>query len=182
MAKASKKNTAKVGVIGGSGVYEIEGIQDLREVKIKTPFGMPSDSLVLGNLEGVQAAFLPRHARGHKILPSELNSRANIWALKSIGVEHILAVSACGSLKEELPPRHFVIPDQLFDRSKSRPGQSFYGEGVVGHTQFANPYCQNLSNVVYEAGQSMKLPMHVGGTFVIIDGPMFSTKAESKVW
>jgi 5'-methylthioadenosine phosphorylase len=177
-----KKNFAKVGVIGGSGVYEIEGIKDLREVKIKTPFGSPSDSLMLGTLEGVPVAFLPRHARGHKILPSELNSRANIWALKSIGVEKILAVSACGSLKEDLPPRHFVIPDQLFDRTQNRPGQSFYGEGIVGHTPFANPYCGNLCNAVFEAGQSMNLPMHLGGTFVIIEGPMFSTKAESKAW
>ncbi|OGR82254.1 MAG: methylthioadenosine phosphorylase [Elusimicrobia bacterium RIFCSPLOWO2_01_FULL_54_10] len=174
--------TAQVGVIGGSGVYEIEGIKGLREVKIKTPFGNPSDSLMVGNLEGVSVAFLPRHARGHKILPSELNSRANIWALKSIGVEKILAVSACGSLKEELPPRHFVIPDQLFDRTKWRPGMSFYGEGIVGHTQFANPYCAGVSRAVFDAGQSMSLPMHLGGTFVIIDGPMFSTKAESKAW
>ena len=106
-------------------LHEIEGIKDLREVKVKTPFGDPSDSLMLGTLENVPVAFLPRHARGHKILPSELNSRANIWALKSIGVEKILAVSACGSLKEELPPRHFVIPDQLFDRTQGRPGRSF---------------------------------------------------------
>ena len=182
MAKASKSNFAKVGVIGGSGVYEIEGIQDLREIKIKTPFGNPSDSLMLGTLEGVSVAFLPRHARGHTILPSELNSRANIWALKSIGVEKILAVSACGSLKEDLPPRHFVIPDQLFDRTQSRPGRSFYGEGIVGHTPFANPYCGNLCQAVFEAGQSMDLPIHLGGTFVIIEGPMFSTKAESKAW
>ncbi len=182
MAKTNKKNFAKVGVIGGSGVYEIEGIKDLREVKIKTPFGDPSDALMLGTFEGVPVAFLPRHARGHKILPSELNSRANIWALKSIGVESILAVSACGSLKEELPPRHFVIPDQLFDRTKSRPGESFYGEGIVGHTQFADPYCKHVSNAVFEAGKSMGLPIHLGGTFVIIEGPMFSSRAESKVW
>ena len=182
MSKKSQKIHATVGVIGGSGVYEIEGIQNLREVKIKTPFGDPSDALMLGTLEGVDVAFLPRHARGHRILPSELNSRANIYALKSIGVEQIVSVSACGSLKEELPPRHFVIPDQLFDRTKSRPGQTFYGEGIVGHTQFANPYCKALSGRVQEAGKSMGLPMHLGGTFVIIEGPMFSTKAESKVF
>lgn len=177
-----QKNVATVGVIGGSGVYEIEGVKDLKEVKIKTPFGDPSDALMLGALDGVQVAFLPRHARGHKILPSELNSRANIWALKSIGVEQLVSISACGSLKEELPPRHFVIPDQLFDRTQSRPGSSFYGEGIVGHTQFANPYCKPLSDAVFRAGQSLGFPIHQGGTFVIIEGPMFSTKAESKVW
>ena len=179
---AKHKNHAVVGVIGGSGVYEIDGIKDLREVKIKTPFGDPSDALMLGTLEGVPAAFLPRHARGHKILPSDLNSRANIWALKSIGVEQIVSVSACGSLKEELPPRHFVIPDQLFDRTKSRPGSTFYGNGVVGHTSFAHPYCKPLAERVFGAGKSLDLPMHQGGTFVIIEGPNFSTKAESMVW
>ena len=180
--KKNQKNSAQVGIIGGSGVYEIDGIKNLREVKIKTPFGNPSDALMLGEVEGIQVAFLPRHGRGHTILPSELNSRANIWALKSIGVEQIVSISACGSLKEELPPKHFVIPDQLFDRTKSRPGASFYGEGVVGHTPFANPYCRELSQKVFDAGKSLGLSMHLGGTFVIIEGPMFSTKAESKVW
>lgn len=173
---------ASVGVIGGTGVYEIEGIQNLREVKMKTPFGNPSDAITLGTLEGLDVAFLPRHGRGHTLLPSELNSRANIWAMKSLGVEQMISVSACGSLKEELPPRHFVIPDQLFDRTKSRPGSTFYGEGIVGHTAFANPYCKELSARVYEAGRSLNLPMHLGGAFVIIEGPNFSTKAESKVW
>ena len=114
-----------MGVIGGSGVYQIEGIEDLREIKVKTPFGDPSDALTLGSLEGKEVAFLPRHGRGHTILPSELNSRANIWAMKSLGVEQLISVSACGSLKEELPPKHFVVPDQLFDRTKSRPGSTF---------------------------------------------------------
>ena len=182
MKKQNKKNSASIGVIGGSGVYEIEGIQNLREIKVKTPFGNPSDSLTLGTLDGVHVAFLPRHGRGHTILPSELNSRANIWALKSIGVEQIISVSACGSLKEELPPRHFVIPDQLFDRTKSRPGSTFYGEGIVGHTSFADPYCRPLAERVFESGKSMGLPIHKGGTFVIIEGPNFSTRAESKVW
>jgi 5'-methylthioadenosine phosphorylase len=130
----------------------------------------------------VEVAFLPRHGRGHTILPSELNSRANIWALKSIGVEQIISVSACGSLKEELPPRHFVIPDQIFDRTKSRPGSTFYGEGIVGHTSFANPYCPSLADRVFQAGKSLSMPIHSGGTFVIIEGPTFSTKAESRVW
>lgn len=182
MKKTSGKTRASIGVIGGSGVYEIDGIQNLKEVRVKTPFGNPSDAIMVGRLEGVDVAFLPRHARGHTILPSELNSRANIWALKSLGVEQIVSVSACGSLKEELPPRHFVIPDQLFDRTKSRPGSTFYGEGIVGHTSFAHPYCGDLSRRVFDAGKSLQLPMHLGGTFVIIEGPNFSTKAESHVW
>lgn len=173
---------AKIGVIGGSGVYEMEGIKNLREIKIKTPFGNPSDAIMIGTIEGKEVAFLPRHGRGHTLLPSELNSRANIWALKSIGVEQIISVSACGSLKEELPPRHFVIPDQLFDRTKSRPGSTFYGNGVVGHTPFANPYCKELSDRVYQTGKELNLPIHQGGTFVIIEGPNFSTKAESQVF
>lgn len=177
-----KKLQAQVGIIGGSGVYNIEGIENLREVKIKTPFGNPSDALVLGRLSGVDVAFLPRHGRNHSILPSELNSRANIWALKSLGVEQIVSVSACGSLKEELPPRTFVIPDQLFDRTQARPGSTFYGEGVVGHTQFADPYCNQLAEIVYKCGKGLNLAMHSGGTFVVIEGPMFSTKAESRVW
>src|SRR3989344_4480103 len=167
MKSSSKKPYAKIGVIGGSGVYQLEGIQNLKEVKIKTPFGNPSDALMLGTLQGVQIAFLPRHGRGHTILPSEINSRANIWALKSLGVEQIISVSACGSLKEELPPKHLVIPDQLFDRTKSRPGATFYGGGIVGHTSFANPYCQELSSRVFGAGKEMELDIHQGGTFVI---------------
>ncbi len=182
MGKLTGKVKASIGVIGGSGVYEIDGIKNLKEVKIKTPFGDPSDSIVAGTLEGVEVAFLPRHGRGHRILPSEINSRANIWALKSMGVEQIVSVSACGSLKEELPPRHFVIPDQLFDRTQGRPGSTFYGNGIVGHTTFANPYCKELSKRVFDAGKSLGLPMHSGGTFVIIEGPTFSTKAESRVW
>ena len=178
----STKKTIQIGVIGGSGVYEIDGIKNLKEIKIKTPFGNPSDAIITGTLEGTDVAFLPRHGRGHTLLPSELNSRANIWALKSLGVEQIISISACGSLKEELPPRHFVIPDQLFDRTKSRPGSTFYGEGIVGHTSFANPYCKGLTDRVFQAGQTLKLPMHQGGTFIIIEGPNFSTKAESRVW
>ena len=182
MKKSASKPRASVGVIGGSGVYEIEGIKDLKEVRVKTPFGSPSDAIMIGDLNGLRVAFLPRHGRGHTILPSEINSRANIWALKSLGVEQIISVSACGSLKEELPPRHFVIPDQLFDRTKSRPGPTFYGEGIVGHTGFAHPYCKHLASRVFDTGKDLNLPMHLGGTFVIIEGPNFSTKAESLVW
>lgn len=173
---------ASIGVIGGTGVYEMEGISKLREIRVKTPFGSPSDSVMVGTLDGHQVAFLPRHGRGHTLLPSELNSRANIWALKSLGVEQIISVSACGSLREEYPPKHLLIPDQLFDRTKSRPGSTFYGEGVVGHTTFARPYCSEMTKQVFQAGQSLGLPISLGGTFVIIEGPNFSTKAESQVW
>ena len=182
MKKKKNLPAASVGFIGGSGVYEIEGIRDLREVRVRTPFGDPSDAITVGAIDGVSVAFLPRHGRGHTILPSELNSRANIWAMKRLGVERIVSISACGSLKEELPPRHFVIPDQLFDRTKSRPGATFYGDGIVGHTQFAHPYCGDLARKLYDAGKDLSLPMHLGGTFVIIEGPTFSTKAESEVW
>ncbi|MCK4802172.1 MTAP family purine nucleoside phosphorylase, partial [bacterium] len=134
----------KIGVIGGSGIYDIEGITETRKQKISTPFGDPSDTIVIGNLEGIPVAFLPRHGRGHFIMPSELNSRANIYALKSLGVEQIISISACGSLKKELKPRDIVIPDQLFDRTRQRP-YTFFGEGIVAHIGFANPYCPELS-------------------------------------
>ena len=176
-----KKVHASVGVIGGSGVYEIEGIKNLKEYRIKTPFGFPSDSIVVGDIGGVSCAFLPRHGRGHRILPSEVNSRANIYALKTIGVERIIAVSACGSLKEEVKPGEFLIPDQLFDRTRERP-RTFFGDGIVGHVGFAEPYCATLSRKVYEKCRELGIPSHLGGTYVCIEGPMFSTKAESKVW
>lgn len=174
-------DSPKVAVIGGSGVYEMEGISDLKEVKLKTPFGNPSDAIVVGTLSGVRCAFLPRHGRGHRILPTEVNSRANMWALKKLGVEQIIAISACGSLKEEVRPKDFLIPDQLFDRTRSRP-YSFFGEGIVGHVSFAEPYCGPLRSVLIEASREIKVPVHDGGTFVIIEGPTFSTKAESKVF
>lgn len=175
------KDNPRVAVIGGSGVYEMEGISDLKEVKLKTPFGNPSDAIVVGTLSGVKCAFLPRHGRGHRILPTEVNSRANMWALKKLGVEQIIAISACGSLKEEVRPKDFLIPDQLFDRTRSRP-YSFFGEGIVGHVSFAEPYCGILRRVLVEASREIRVPVHDGGTFVIIEGPTFSTKAESKVF
>ncbi len=172
---------AQIGVIGGSGVYEIEGIKNVKEIKLTTPFGSPSDSIVVGELDGVRCAFLPRHGRGHRISPSEVNSRANIYAMKTLGVERIIAVSACGSLKEEIKPGDFLIPDQLFDRTRERP-RSFFGGGVVGHVGFAEPYCKELSELIFKKGKEMRIPMHLGGTYVCIEGPMFSTKAESKVF
>ncbi|MDH5662308.1 MAG: S-methyl-5'-thioadenosine phosphorylase [Elusimicrobiota bacterium] len=171
----------KIGVIGGSGIYDIEGITDTRKQKIKTPFGAPSDTIIIGNLGGIPVAFLPRHGRGHFIAPSELNSRANIYAFKSLGVEQIISISACGSLKEELKPRDIVIPDQLFDRTRQRP-YSFFGEGIVAHIAFANPYCPELSGILYQAAKDLRLSAHLGGTYVCIEGPQFSTKAESKVF
>jgi len=172
---------AKIAIIGGSGVYEIEGIKILKELKIKTPFGLPSDKIRIGELEGVKIAFLPRHAVGHKIMPSEVNSRANIFALKKIGVEKIISISACGSLKEEIKPRDFVIPDQLFDRTKSRPS-TFFGDGIVAHVSFAEPYCPQLRKILIKTAKSLALPVHDGGTYICIEGPQFSTKAESKVY
>lgn len=171
----------KIGVIGGSGIYDIEGITETRKQKISTPFGDPSDTIVIGNLEGIPVAFLPRHGRGHFIMPSELNSRANIYALKSLGVEQIISISACGSLKEELKPRDIVIPDQLFDRTRQRP-YTFFGEGIVAHIGFANPYCPELSQTLYQAAKDLRFSVHLSGTYVCIEGPQFSTKAESKVF
>lgn len=172
--------TAQIGIIGGSGLYDIEGVKNLRQVKVKTPFGDPSDTIALGTLEGVPCAFLPRHARGHRILPSELNNRANIYALKSLGVEQILGISACGSLKEEIRPRDIVFPDQIFDRTKARV-QTFFGNGIVAHVGFADPYCGQLVDLLHKSAQSLGARTHKGGTYVCIEGPEFSTKAESHV-
>jgi 5'-methylthioadenosine phosphorylase len=180
MGKTAKREPVTFAVIGGSGLYEMEGVQDLEEVRVKTPFGDPSDAIVTGRLEGVRCAFLPRHGRGHRILPSEIPARANIWALKSLGVEQIIGVGACGSLREELPPRDFVVPDQIFDRTKSRVS-TFFGDGVVGHVSFDHPYCGELSEVLAAAAEKTGVRVHRGGTYVCIEGPQFSTKAESQV-
>jgi 5'-methylthioadenosine phosphorylase len=175
------KPEVKIGVIGGSGLYAMEELKDVRELKIRTPFGDPSDALVLGSLSGVRVAFLPRHGRGHRISPSEVNYRANIFALKTLGVEQIISVSACGSLKEELKPRDMVFPDQIFDRTKSRPA-SFFGGGLVAHIGVANPYCLALSRQLYETATRLGFRTHEGGTYVCIEGPQFSTQAESRVY
>lgn len=175
------KEVVKIAIIGGSGVYEIEKLKIIATLDIKTPFGQPSDKIVVGELNGKTCAFLPRHGQGHRILPSEVNSRANIWALKSIGVEQIVSFSACGSLKEEIAPRDFVIPDQLFDRTRERP-RTFFGNGIVGHVGFANPYCEELRQVLIDSCQELGIKTHPRGTYVCIEGPMFSTKAESQVF
>ena len=172
---------ARIGVIGGSGLYELEGLTDIEEVRVQTPFGDPSDAIVIGTLEGVRVAFLPRHGRGHRITPTELPVRANIYALKSLGVERIIAVSACGSMKEEIAPLDIVIPDQLFDRTRLRPN-TFFGDGLVVHVAFADPFCPDLSRWLHEAAQEVGARVHTGGTYVCIEGPQFSTKAESRIY
>jgi len=169
----------RVGVIGGSGLYSIEGLTNVETVWPDTPYGKPSDEIVVGDLEKVRVAFLPRHGRGHTISPSELPARANIWALKSLGVTHILSISAVGSLCEELAPRQIVIPDQIIDRTKGVRPASFFGEGIVAHIAFAEPFCPVLSEIVYQAGIQVQAPMHRGGTMVVMEGPQFSTKSES---
>ena len=171
----------KLGIIGGSGLYDMEGLTDIAEVKPKTPFGDPSDAIVVGALNGQRVAFLPRHGRGHRISPSEVNSRANIFALKSLGVERIVSVSACGSLREDYAPRHIVIPDQLFDRTRARP-LTFFGGGLVAHISFAEPFCPDLSQALYAAVKTTGATVHQGGALVVVEGPRFSTKAESNAF
>jgi len=175
-------NQATIGVIGGSGLYAMEGLDNVREVDIDTPYGPPSDALVLGELDSVPVAFLPRHGRGHRISPSELPARANIWALKSMGVTHVISVSAVGSLREDLAPRDVVIPDQLLDRTKGVRPASFFGDGVVVHIAFAEPYCPELRQIVYQAAAETGGGVHDGGTMVVMEGPQFSTKAESRFY
>jgi 5'-methylthioadenosine phosphorylase len=169
---------ASVAVIGGSGFYQMEGLTDVEEHHVQTPYGSPSDAIIVGTLFGVRAAFLPRHGVGHRILPSELPARANIWALKSLGVEQIIAVSAVGSLREDIEPLHAVVPDQLIDRTRGRPS-TFFGEGLVAHVAFESPFCKSLSRVLGAAAEGASATVHHGGTGVVIEGPTFSTKAES---
>lgn len=170
-----------VGVIGGSGLYEMEGLKNVKEVKVKTPFGNPSDAYIVGKLGDVKMVFLPRHGRGHRLLPSELNYRANIYGMKKLGVEWIISVSAVGSMREDIQPGHIVVVDQFFDRTKGRVS-TFFGNGIVGHVEFADPVCPNLSNVLYDAGQRTGATIHKGGTYICIEGPQFSTRAESKIY
>jgi len=175
------KATAEIGIIGGSGLYEMEGFTDVREIDVPTPFGSPSDKLMVGLLEGRRVAFLPRHARGHRLLPSELNFRANVYAMKALGVERILSVSAVGSLKERYAPLHMVIPDQFVDRTFER-ASTFFGRGLVAHVAFAHPFCAPLSDVMEQACQGAGATVHRGGTYVCIEGPQFSTRAESELY
>jgi 5'-methylthioadenosine phosphorylase len=172
---------AEIGIIGGTGLYEMEGFTEKKEVEVDTPFGPPSDHLMLGRLEGHRVAFLPRHGRGHRILPHELDFQANIFAMKRLGVEWILSVSAVGSLKEKYAPTHMVVPDQLVDRTRQRKS-TFFGRGLVAHVAFAHPFCPRLSKVMAEACAEAGATHHVGGTYLCIEGPQFSTRAESELY
>jgi len=175
---------AKIGIIGGSGLYKMEALKDVEEVQLDTPFGAPSDALIVGTLEGTRVAFLARHGRNHHLMPSELPFRANIHAMKQLGVEYLISASAVGSLKEEAKPLDMVIPDQFIDRTKNRVS-TFFGEGIVAHIAFADPVCNKLAEVVADAVASLQLPdvtLHRGGTYVCMEGPAFSTKAESNLY
>jgi 5'-methylthioadenosine phosphorylase len=170
-----------VGVIGGSGLYEMEGLEDVETISLTTPFGAPSDSFVVGRLDGVKVAFLPRHGKGHRISPSSLNFRANIYGMKTLGVQSIIGVSAVGSMKETIHPGDMVIPDQFIDRTTGRIS-SFFNNGIVGHISFADPVCPVLSEILYQSGTEGGATVHKGGTYICIEGPQFSTRAESKLY
>jgi 5'-methylthioadenosine phosphorylase len=172
---------ARVGIIGGSGLYDIEGIGDLQEVRLETPFGAPSDAYLVGQFRGQSVAFLPRHGRGHRISPSELNSRANIFGFKRLGVERLISVSAVGSMREEVRPLDVLVPDQLFDHTRLRQN-TFFGNGLVAHVAFADPFCPDLSRDLADAGDRVGARVHRGGTYVCIEGPQFSTRAESRIY
>ncbi|MCU0566869.1 MAG: S-methyl-5'-thioadenosine phosphorylase [Oculatellaceae cyanobacterium Prado106] len=174
----------KIGIIGGSGLYQMEALKDVEEVKIETPFGAPSDALIVGTLDGTRVAFLARHGRGHTLTPSELPFRANIYAMKSLGVEYLISASAVGSLKQEAKPLDMVVPDQFIDRTRNRIS-TFFGEGIVAHIAFGDPICPKLAEVLSGAIASLDLPevtLHQGGTYVCMEGPAFSTKAESNLY
>src|SRR6266481_2757369 len=179
-ALSTGSEPVRIGVIGGSGLYNMPGLENAREVRVKTPFGDPSDALVVGQLEGKRVAFLARHARGHRFLPTEINYRANIHAMKQLGVERIVSVSAVGSLQEDLKPLDFLIPDQFYDRTRHRVS-TFFGDGVAAHVGFAKPVCGQLTSVLGEACDRAKVRVHRGGTYICMEGPQFSTLAEAHV-
>jgi 5'-methylthioadenosine phosphorylase len=175
--------TAQIGIIGGSGLYQMPELKDIEEVKVETPFGNPSDAFIVGTLEGVRVAFLPRHGRGHRYTPTNLPFRANIYAMKLLGVERILSASAVGSLQEQYAPLDMVIPDQFFDRTRARAHEStFFGDGIVAHITFAHPVCGELGDVLEAACGTSGVRTHRGGTYLCMEGPAFSTKAESNVY
>jgi len=178
--KSARSNApvAEIGVIGGSGLYSMPGLTSTRKIRVKTPFGNPSDAFVVGTLEGKRVAFLARHGRGHRILPSELNFRANIYAMKLLGVQRIISVSAVGSLQEDLRPGQFLIPDQFFDRTKGRIS-TFFGNGIVAHVTFDKPTCPQLSGILGQACRTLNVPVHEKGTYICMEGPQFSTLAEA---
>ncbi len=180
LRSGGKTARASIAVIGGSGLYAMGGLTDTREIRVKTPFGDPSDAIVLGTLEGKGVAFLARHGKGHRILPSEINYRANIYAMKLLGAERVISVSAVGSLKEDLRPGEFLVPDQFFDRTKNR-ASTFFGDGLVAHVAFAHPTCGQLSGVLADACVHEAVKVHRRGTYVCMEGPQFSTLAEAEV-
>ena len=171
-----------IGIIGGSGLYAMEGLEQVEEVTVETPFGAPSDAYITGVLNGVKMAFLPRHGRGHRLLPSEVNYRANIYGMKQLGVQRIISVSAVGSLKEAIAPGHIVIPDQFIDRTKGVRDATFFGTGIVAHVGFADPTCSCLSDKLCRAAQQAGAIVHSGGTYICMEGPAFSTRAESNLY
>ena len=175
-----KDEAPAIGIIGGSGLYQIEELRDATELKVETPFGSPSDVLVGGKLSGRQVYFLPRHGRGHRILPHEINHRANIYALRSLNVRWIISVAAVGSLQEKYAPRDLVLPSQFYDRTSQRTAHTFFGEGIAAHVAFAEPISANLRNLLAESARSLGITVHNGGTYVNMDGPAFSTRAESE--
>ncbi len=175
-------SSATMAVIGGSGFYEIDGLTDIERVDIETPFGPPSDTIVLGSLGATRMAFLPRHGAGHRLLPAEVPSRANIWALSSLDVQYILSVSAVGSLSEPIAPLHLVVPDQLIDRTNGTRPSTFFGRGIVAHISFEAPFCPQFSNIVFDGSTGSGATTHCGGTLVVMDGPAFSTLSESRLY
>jgi len=177
----SRSPEAAIGIIGGSGLYELEGLTDVRWRRVRTPFGDPSDEYCEGRLDGRRVVFLPRHGRGHRLTPTELNFRANVWGLKSLGVEWVVSVSAVGSMKETIAPLHVVIPDQFFDATKRRVS-SFFGDGIVAHVGMAEPVCSDLAMALEKAARQTTATVHRGGTYICIEGPQFSTRAESQVY
>jgi 5'-methylthioadenosine phosphorylase len=175
-------SSIKIGVIGGSGLYEMEGLKRVRQLKLKTPFGAPSGAFVVGELGGREIAFLPRHDVGHRLLPSELPYRANIWGFKKLGVEWLIGIAAVGSLKEEIRPLDLVLPDQYFDRTNQGRENTFFGDGIVGHISFADPACAVLRRILRDAAAGLQATVHDGGTYINMEGPAFSTRSESRVY
>jgi len=182
MARSGKQESAAfdIGILGGTGLYEIDGIKNIKEVHLETPFGKPSDSYITGTLEGKRVAFLSRHGRGHRLLPSDINYPANIYGFKMLGVERIVSVNSCGSLKEEIRPRDIIFSDQFFDRTRRR--NTFFSGGIAAHISFAEPVCPDLSEALFVTGEELGLRVHRGGTYLCIEGPAFSSRAESRIY
>lgn len=178
--KGEKLPLVEIGILGGTGLYKIDGIEVIEEVDVKTPFGKISDPFIIGVLEGKKVAFLSRHGKGHRILPSEINYRANIYGFKMLGIERVISINSVGSLKEKIKPRDIVLSNQFFDRTRRK--NSFFGEGIAAHISFAQPVCPELTKVLFDVGRELDLRIHRGGTYICIEGPAFSTKAESRIY